>query len=152
MANTYHQVFVHIVFSVKHRASLIPKNKKEELHKYVNGVITGKNCKTIIINSMPDHIHILASLNPQISISDLVKDIKISTNKLINDNKWTRQTFKWQDGFGVFSYSKSQIAQVFKYLKEQEEHHKTHSFKREYLKFLNKYGVEYDQKYVFDLE
>lgn len=152
MANTYHQVFVHIVFSVKHRQNLIPKDKKEELHKYISGVIAGKNCKAIKINSMPDHVHILAGLNPQISISNLVKDIKISTNKFINDNKWTRQRFKWQDGFGVFSYSKSQIGRVSKYIQVQEEHHKTLSFREEYLDFLNKYGIEYDKKYVFDLE
>ena len=152
MANTYHQVFVHIVFSVKNRKNMIPGEKKEELHKYINGVITGKNCKLIIVNSMPDHIHILAGLSPTISISDLVKAIKISTNKFINDNKWTKQTFKWQDGFGVFSCGRSQINKVYKYIQKQEEHHKTYSYKEEYLKFLRRYEIEYDPKYVFDME
>lgn len=152
MANTFYQVYIHIVFSVKKRELLIPKDKKEDLHKYISGVVENKNCKMIAINSMPDHIHIFIGLHPLISISELVKDIKISSNKFINEQKWTKTKFQWQDGFGVFSYGKSQIDRVYKYVLNQDEHHKKKTFKEEYLEFLNKYGIEYKSEFVFDVE
>lgn len=152
MANTFHQVYIHIVFSVKNRECLIPKYKKEDLHKYITGVVENKNCKMIAVNSMPDHIHIFIGLHPSISISELVKDIKISSNKFIIQEKWTKTKFQWQDGFSVFSYSKSQVNKVYKYILNQEENHKKKTFKEEYLEFLNKYGIEYKNEFVFDIE
>ncbi len=152
MANTYHQLYIHIVFSVKNRECLIPKDKKENLHKYITGIVKKKNCKLIAVNSMPDHIHIFVGLNPTISIANLVKDIKLSTNKLITENQWVKKTFKWQDGYGAFSYSKSHIEKVYNYILNQEKHHKKQTFKEEYINLLNEYGLQYDKKFVFDLE
>ena len=152
MANTYHQLYIHIVFSVKYRECLIPKDKKENLHKYITGIVKKKNCKLIAVNSRPDHIHIFVGLNPTISIANLVKDIKLSTNKLITENQWVKKTFKWQDGYGAFSYSKSHIEKVYNYILNQEKHHKKQTFKEEYINLLNEYGLQYDKKFVFDLE
>lgn len=152
MANTFHQVYVQIVFSVKNRENLILPSKKEELHKYITGIIKNKNCKPIAINSMPDHIHIFIGLHPATQISELVKEIKKSTTEFIKTNMWFKTKFNWQTGYGVFSYSHSQIDRVFKYIMNQEEHHKKKTFKEEYKTFMNKYGVEYDEKYLFDID
>ena len=151
MANTFTQIYVQIVFSVKNRQALIPKNKKEELHKYITGVVQNKKCKMIAINSMPDHIHIFIGIHPKISISDLVKDIKISSNKKIKEKRWIKSKFEWQKGFGAFSYSRSQIDSVYKYIINQEEHHKKVTFKEEYVKFLEKFEINYNLKYIFDI-
>lgn len=151
MANTFTQIYIQIVFSVRKRQSLIPKSKKEELHKYITGIVQNKKCKMIAINSVPDHIHIFIGLHPSICISDLVKEIKISTNSMIKENKWTKQKFEWQDGFGAFSYSKSHIDSVYKYIMNQEKHHKKVTFKEEYINFLEKFEIEYNPKYVFDI-
>jgi REP element-mobilizing transposase RayT len=152
MANTYTQIYIQIIFSVKNRESFIPKTKKEELHKYITGIVENKKCKMLSINSVPDHIHIFIGLHPSISISELVKSIKIASNDKINDDKWIRSKFEWQGGFGAFSYSKSQIDTVCKYIQDQEEHHKHQSFREEYIQFLEKFGIEYNPKYVFDIE
>lgn len=152
MANTFTQIYIQIVFSVKNRQSLIPKTKKEELHKYITGVVQSKKCKMLAINSMPDHIHLFVGFHPTICISDLVKDIKISSNEIIREQKWIKSKFEWQDGFGAFSYSKSQVDSVCKYILNQEEHHKKVTFKEEYIIFLEKFGIGYDSKYVFDFE
>lgn len=152
MANTFQQIYIQIVFSVKNKQRLIPKVRKEELHKYITGVVQGKNCKMIAINSVPDHIHIFIGLHPAVKISDLVKDIKLSTNHLINSRGWTKQKFSWQDGFGAFSYSKSHVDNVYNYIMNQEEHHKKQTFKEEYLEFLEEHNVEYNLKYVFDID
>jgi len=124
MSNTFQQIYIQIVFSVKSRKSLIPPLKKEELHKYITGVVKEKNCLMIAVNSMPDHIHIFIGLHPTVKISDLVKDIKLSTNHLINSRGWTRERFGWQNGFGAFSYSESDIECVSNYIMNQEKHHK----------------------------
>ncbi|MCF6269067.1 MAG: IS200/IS605 family transposase [Melioribacteraceae bacterium] len=152
MANTYHQVYIHLVFSVKSRSNLIPKEKKNELHKYITGVVQNKKCKIIAINSMPDHIHIFIGLHPTIAISNLVKEIKIASTDLVKRKRWSKIKFNWQDGFGVFSHSHSQIDKVYKYIMNQEDHHKKRTFKDEYKDFMKKYGVEYDEKYLFDIE
>ena len=152
MANTFTQIYIQIVFSVKNRHSLIPKNKKEELHKYITGVVQNKKCKMLAVNSVSDHIHIFVGLHPSICVSDLVKGIKISSNEKITEKKWIKTKFEWQDGFGAFSYSKSQVDSVCKYIMNQEEHHKKVSFKEEYINFLEKFGIDYNPKYVFDIE
>ena len=150
MADTYTQLYAHIVFSVKNRQALIPIRHKPELHKYITGIITNKGQKLIQINSMPDHIHILIGMTPNVALSGLVKDIKVNSTRFINQKRWTTGQFAWQTGFGAFSYSHSQIAQVATYIKNQEVHHSHRTFREEYLEFLKRFGVAYDVKHVFD--
>ena len=150
MPNTYTQLYVQIVFTVKGRANLISSANREELHKYITGIVSNRNQKMIAIYVMPDHAHILVGLKPSISISDLVRDVKAGSSKFINDSKWIRGKFNWQEGFGAFSYSKSHLDDVIKYILNQEEHHKKQSFKEEYLDFLKKFDIEYDSNYLFE--
>ncbi len=151
MANTYTQIYIHIIFSVYGRQNLIPKGCKEELHKYITGIIQNKKQKLLAINSMPDHIHILVGLDPNIALSDLVRDIKAISSRHINENRWTIGKFSWQEGFGAFSYSRSQVNNVINYIMNQEAHHSRRSFREEYLEMLEKFNIEYDPRYVFDL-
>ena len=150
MANTYTQLYVHIVFSVKGRQALIPERHKAELHKYITGIIKNKKQKLIQINSMPDHIHILIGMTPDAALSNLVKDIKVNSTNFINQKHWTVGKFGWQEGFGAFSYSHSQIPQVAAYIENQETHHSRRTFRDEYIAFLERFGVGYDIRYVFD--
>lgn len=150
MANTYTQIYIQIVFAVKGRQNLIKKNHKDELYKYITGITRNKNQKLISINGMPDHIHILIGLKPDIALSDLIRDIKANSSKFINKKNWYMGKFNWQEGFGAFSYSRSHLNKVIKYIENQEKHHKKKSFKEEYLELLQKFCVEYKAKYVFD--
>ena len=150
MPNTYSQIYIQIVFAVKGRQNLIPKQHREELHKFITGIVQNREQKMLSIFCMPDHTHILAGLKPSISISDLVRDIKAGSSKFINDHHWLKEKFNWQEGFGAFSYSKSQIDHVIKYILNQEEHHKKVSFKEEYFEFLKEFQIEYDEKYLFE--
>ena len=150
MANTYSQIYIQIVFAVKGRQNLIRKENREELHKIITGIITNRNQKLLSVFAMTDHIHILVGLKPDISISDLVRDIKSGSSKFINDNKWNNEKFNWQEGYGAFSYSKSNLDYVVKYIQNQEEHHQKKSFKNEYLHFLEKFEIEYNEKYLFE--
>ena len=150
MPNTYTQLYVQIVFTVKGRANLISSANREELHKYITGIVSNRNQKMIAIYVMPDHAHILVGLKPSISISDLVRDVKAGSSKFIKDSKWISGKFNWQEGFGAFSYSKSHLDDVIKYILNQEEHHKKQSFKEEYLDFLKKFDIEYDSNYLFE--
>ena len=149
MANTYSQIHVQIVFAVKGRENLIKEQNREELQKYITGIINNKNQKTLAIYCMPDHTHILVGMKPNIAISDLVRDIKANSSSFITDNKWVNK-FNWQEGFGVFSYSKSQLDLVVKYILNQAEHHKKRTFREEYLDFLQKFEIDYDEKYLFE--
>jgi REP element-mobilizing transposase RayT len=149
MPNTYTQIHIHFVFAVKFRLGLIDKKWKEQLNKYITEIIQSNNHKLLAINGMSDHIHILIGMRPTQSISDLMKEVKQSSSLWINENKFTKQHFEWQEGYGAFSYSKSQIDGVVKYIKNQEEHHKKQSFKEEYLEILTKFEIEYDEKYIF---
>lgn len=149
MAGTFSQVYIQIVFAVKGRENLINRHWKEELHKYIAGIIKGKNQKSIIVNGMPDHIHAFVGLKPVMSISDLVRDIKNNSSNFINDKKFVKGKFSWQDGYGAFSYAHSQINNVYQYILNQEEHHKKKNFREEYLDFLKKFEIEYDEKYLF---
>ena len=151
MANTFHQLYVQIVFSVKKRESLIPIKHKEEIHKYITGIVKNNKCKMIAINSVEDHIHIFVGIHPTISVSNLVKDIKTSTTEFIKDKRWIKFKFNWQDGYGAFSYSRSHIDKVVKYIENQEIHHKKKSYAEEYKEFMEKFGVEYDEKYLLDI-
>ncbi|WP_374174408.1 IS200/IS605 family transposase [Flavobacterium tructae] len=150
MASTYSQLYIHIVFTVKGRRNLISKNWKDELYKYMTGIISNKGQKLIAINGMPDHIHILIGLKPDKSISDLVRDIKANSSKFINDKKWINGKFEWQNGFGAFSYSHSHLTNVIRYIENQEEHHKTKTFKKEYISFLKLFNVDFKNEYLFD--
>ena len=150
MPNTYSQIYIQIVFAVKGRQNLIAKENREELHKFITGIISNREQKLFAIFAMPDHVHILVSMKPNISISDLVRDIKAGSSKFINDNNWIRQKFNWQEGYGAFSYSKSSVDNVIKYILNQEEHHKKKSFRDEYVDFLEKFEIEYDPKYLFE--
>lgn len=150
MPNTYTQLYIQIVFTVQGRQNLIPKKHREELHKFITGIVSNRNQKLIAIFAMPDHVHVFIGIKPNISISDLVRDIKAGSSKFINDNKWVLGKFSWQEGFGAFSHSHSHIDYVVKYILNQEEHHKTKTFKEEYLDFLNKYQIDYNEKYLFD--
>ena len=150
MPNTYSQIYLHIVFAVKGRQNLIRVEIREELHKYITGIVTNRDQKLISIFCMPDHSHLLIGLKPSIAISNLVRDIKAGSSKFINDRKLVKGKFNWQEGFGVFSYSRSQIDTVIKYIQNQEKHHNKKSFKEEYIELLEKFAVEYDEKYLFD--
>lgn len=150
MSNTFTQLYVHVVFSVKNRLNSISANSKERIHKYITGFLQNKGNKVLAINSMPDHIHVFFSLNPDMSISAIVRDMKTASTKFINVNKLAKLKFQWQEGFGAFSYSNSQIDNVIKNIMNQEIHHKKKSFEEEYLEILKKYNIEYNLKYVFD--
>ncbi|QBN19102.1 IS200/IS605 family transposase [Flavobacterium nackdongense] len=149
MANTYTQIHIHFVFAVKYRLGTIQSEWKEELYKYITGITQNNSHKLLAINGMSDHIHILIGIRPAQSISDLMKDVKQSSSKWINENKLTKTHFEWQEGYGAFSYSKSQINNVIRYIQNQEEHHKTKSFLEEYLEILQNFEIEYDEKYIF---
>lgn len=150
MANTYSQLYVQIVFAVKGRQNLISKNNKDEIYKYITGIITNHKQKLIVINGMPDHIHILVGIKPDISLSDLVRDIKSNSSKFINEQKWINGKFEWQTGFGAFSYGHSQLANVIKYIENQEEHHKTKTFGEEYIAFLKLFNIDFKNEYLFE--
>lgn len=150
MSGTYSQLYIQVVFAVKGRANLISPKWKDELHKYIAGIIKGKNQKPIIVNGMPDHIHAFIGLKPSMSISYLVRDIKNNSTNFINDNKLVRGKFLWQEGYGAFSYSHSQIENVYNYILNQEKHHKKKLFSEEYFEFLKKYEIDYNEKYLFD--
>jgi len=152
MANTFTQLYIHIVFSVKLRASLIQNEWREELHKYITGIIQNQGHKVLVINSVPDHIHIFIGMKPDTSLSELVRDVKANSSKWINGKKFLKTKFQWQEGYGAFSYSHSQLDEVIHYIKEQQEHHRKRTFKEEYISFLKKYDVSYDSKYVFDID
>jgi len=150
MTNTYTQMYVQIVFAVLGRANLIAENHRVELEKYICGIVANKKCKPLAIYINPDHVHLLFGLHPTIAVSDLTRDIKANSSKFINNKQWVAGKFNWQDGFGSFSYSKSQIDGVIKYILNQPEHHKRKTFKEEYLYMLQKNEIAYDDRYLFE--
>jgi len=149
MANTYTQLYIHFVFAVQNRLSLISPQWKTDLYKYTNGIITNQGHKPFAINGMPDHIHVLVSMNPGQSPSDLMFNVKRSSSVWINQNKYVPGKFSWQEGFGAFSYGKVQIPIIAKYIENQEDHHTRQIFYDEYLDLLKEYNIEYDEKYIF---
>lgn len=149
MANTYHQIYLQFVFAVKFRQSLIPKAHKEELHKYITGLAQNRKAKLLAVHCMPDHAHLFVDFDPGVHIPDFVKEIKVESDEFINSKKWTNTHFNWQKGYGVFSYSRSQIDVVIKYILNQEKHHEKKTFKKEYIEFLEKFEVDYDERYLF---
>lgn len=149
MANTYTQIHIQFVFAVKYREGIIHASFKEELYQYISGIIKAHNHKVLAINGMSDHIHILIGMRPTQSISDLMQDIKGSSSKWINDRRFLKVKFEWQEGYGAFSYSKSHVDAAIKYIQNQEVHHKTKTFMEEYAKFLTAFEIEFDERYVF---
>ncbi len=150
MAGTYSQLYIQIVFAVKGRENIIKKSWSDELYKYISGIISGKGHKSIIVNGMPDHMHAFIGLKPSMAISDLVRDIKNNSSKFINEHRFVRGRFQWQEGYGAFSYSHSHIEDVYNYVLNQEKHHKRKTFREEYLDFLQRFELEYDDRYLFD--
>jgi REP element-mobilizing transposase RayT len=149
MANTYTQIHIQTIFTVQNRDCVIHNSWKDELYKYITGIIKKNQHKPIIINGMPDHIHILFGMRPTQSLSDLMQDIKGDSSKWLNKKGYVKCRFSWQEGFGAFSYSKSQVPKVINYINEQEKHHKKKSFIEEYNEFLRAFNVDYDERYIF---
>jgi putative transposase len=150
MPGTFSQIYIQVVFAVKGRENLIASSWKNELHQYIAGTIKGKGQKPIIVNGMPDHIHAFIGLKPVMSISDLVRDIKNNASNFVNEHKYVRGKFAWQEGYGVFSYSHSHIGNVYDYILNQEAHHQKITFKQEYLDFMKKFDVPFEEKYLFE--
>jgi REP element-mobilizing transposase RayT len=150
MANTYTQIYLQLVFSPRGHENVIPVKHKEVLQKYTTGIIQNRKHKLLTVNYMPDHVHIFIGYQPAQPLPDLLRDIKANTSKFINENKWIPGKFQWQEGYGAFSYSHSQIPDIIQYINTQEEHHKRSSFKDEYLKLLERFEVDYDPIYLFE--
>jgi REP element-mobilizing transposase RayT len=149
MANTYTQIHIQLVFAVQNRASLIKDSWKNEMYKYMTGIIQNKDHKMLQINSMPDHIHILIGLRPTQALAELVKVVKQESTNWINDQKFTPKKFNWQEGYGAFSYTKSDVPRVIKYIQNQENHHREIKFLDEYVEMLKVHEIDYDEKYLF---
>ena len=150
MPGTFSQIYIQYVFAVKGRQNLLLNPWREGVFKYMAGIIKGKNQKPIIVNGVTDHVHVFVGLKPSMSIPDLVRDVKNNSSNFINDNKFVKGKFEWQEGYGAFSYSHSQLDSVYNYILNQEDHHKKTSFRQEYISFLKKFEIEYEEKYLFD--
>ena len=150
MAGTFSQIYIQYVFAVKGRENLLQMPWRDEVFRYIAGIIKSKQQKPIIVNGVSDHVHVFVGLKPSMPISDLVRDIKNNSSKFINEQKFVKGKFSWQDGYGAFSYSHSQIENVYQYILNQEEHHRKKTFKDEYIEFLQKFGIEFNEKYLFD--
>jgi putative transposase len=144
------QMYVQLVFAVGHRESVLSESIRPRIFEYISGIITSQKHKSIIVNGVSDHVHILLGLNPAISVSDTVHDIKRGSTLFINENKLVCGKFFWQEGYGGFTYSRSQLDRVYKYIENQVAHHAKRSFRDEYLATLNKYDIEYDPRYLFE--
>lgn len=149
-SSTFSQIYIQLVFAVKGRASLVLPQWEDELYKYITGVIQNKEQKLLAINGMPDHIHILIGMKPTCCLSDLVREIKKSSNVFINEKGFVKGKFEWQSGFGAFSYSHSSLDNVIKYIQNQKTHHNSKTFKNEYKDFLQKFQVEFRDEYLFE--
>ena len=149
MANTYTQIYIQVVFAVEGRQCLVRPEWKEELHKYITGIVTTQKQKLLAIHSMPDHTHLLIGQKPNIELSDLVGDVKTGSTNFINRKQWVPGRFSWQEGFGAFSYSHSQLTTVIRYIQNQERHHAHRTFREEYLSLLDKFEVPHEDRYIF---
>ena len=149
MANTYHQIYLQTVFAVKYRKAVLHKEWRSQLFAVIGTLINEANCKTIIVNGVEDHVHCLVGLKPIVSVSELMKSVKAKSSKYINDHSLTKSRFEWQEGYGVFSYGQSQVDKVYKYIQNQEVHHQKQTFLKEYMQFLEKFKVDYDEQYIF---
>ncbi|MEA5425728.1 IS200/IS605 family transposase [Arcicella lustrica] len=150
MAGTFSQIYIQVVFAVRSRNSLIHSTWEEELYKYISGICKNKGQKLLAINGMPDHIHILIGLKPSSCLSDLVREIKKSSNDFINEKRFTTSKFQWQEGYGAFSHSHSALDNIISYINNQKEHHQKHTFKEEYISFLKKFEIAFKDEYLFE--
>ena len=150
MPGTYSQIYIQIIFAVKGRESLIAQDWEERLYKYITGIVQKKEQKMLAINGMPDHIHFFIGMHPSCCLSDLVREVKKSSNDFIKENKLSKFSFAWQEGYGAFSYSHSQLDNVIAYIMNQKEHHREKTFKEEYNGILKKFNIQYEEKYLFD--
>jgi putative transposase len=150
MANTYHQIYIQTVFAVKYRNAVIDKTWRSELLGVIGNLINENNCKTILVNGVEDHIHCFFGVKPVVSISEVMKNVKAKSSKYVNDHKLTPQRFEWQIGFGAFSYHHSMVDTIYKYILNQEEHHKKVTFRKEYNKLLDEFKIDYDERYIFE--
>lgn len=149
MANTYTQIYIQVVFAVEGRQSLVRREWKEELQRYMTGIVTAQGQKLLAIHCMPDHTHVLIGLKPNLALSDLVGDIKTGSTNFINRQRWVAGRFHWQEGFGAFSYSHSHLTTVIRYIQNQEQHHARKTFRDEYLALLDKFEVPHEDRYIF---
>ncbi|WP_423820364.1 IS200/IS605 family transposase [Salinimicrobium sp. TIG7-5_MAKvit] len=149
MADTYSKIYIYVIFAVKGRHSLISKNWDDELYSYITGIVKNKGQKLLRINGMPDHLHLLIGIKPDLSLSSLIRDIKSNSSRFINEKGWINGKFEWQQGFGAFSLGHSQLTSAITYIENQKEHHKKSTFQDEYENFLKKYNVEYKPQYLF---
>ena len=149
MANTYTQIHIQAIFAVQNRQCLIHEEWEVELYKYITGIIQKNGHKLLQINGMSDHVHIFFGMRPKQALSDLMKNVKESSSKWINNRGFLRHHFSWQEGFGGFSYAKSQVPTIIRYIQNQEEHHKKQSFIEEYLSFLEEFEIDFDERYIF---
>ena len=147
---SYTQLYIQLVFAVRNRKALLTKEIRSRVFEYMSGIITTQGHKSIIVNGVSDHVHIFLGLNPKVSISDTVHGVKRSISLFIKEEKLSRFHFTWQDGYGAFSYSKSSIGNVYRYIENQEKHHQNNTFRKEYLKYLKDFDIEYDERYLFD--
>lgn len=150
MGNTFSQVYLHIVFGVKFREALIRPHWKNELCKYITAIVRNEGHRLLSINGTEDHLHILIGFVPKGSISELVKQIKGYSSKWINENRFCPRRFRWQEGYGVFSYNQSHISRIINYIENQETHHAKRSFREEFVGFLDLYRIEYQENYLPD--
>jgi len=148
--STYSQIYIQVVFAVKGRESLINASWEEELYKYISGILKNKDQKMLAINGMPDHIHFLIGMKPSCCLSDLVREIKKSSNDFIKEKNFCKHKFQWQEGFGAFSYSHSNLDNVIGYIQNQKEHHRKKTFRDEYIDFLTKFEIEFKNEYLFE--
>jgi len=150
MAGTFSQLYIQVVFAVHGRQKLIHKSWSQDLNKYISGIINAKKQKSIIVNGMPDHIHAFIGLQPSTALSDVVRDIKCNSTNFINNQRFVRGKFSWQEGFGAFSYSQSHIKHVYDYILHQEKEHATRTFKEEYIDLMDRFQIKYDERFLFD--
>lgn len=149
MANTYSQIDLHVVFAVEGRQNSIRPEHNDELQKYITGIVSGQGQKLIAINNMPDHVHLLIGLKPDMALSNLVRDVKAGSSGFIKRKQWVAGRFAWREGFGAFSYARAQLDSVIAYIQNQQQHHAKKTFRGEYVELLEKFGVAYDRRFIF---
>jgi putative transposase len=149
VANTYTQIHLQFVFAVQFRATLIQDEWKDELYKYMTGIVQAHKHKLIIVNGMPDHVHMLVGMRPTQSVSELLQDVKGSSSLWVNERRLTKGRFQWQQGFCAISYSKKDLPNVIEYIQNQQQHHHQKTFMEEYRNLLNEFEIEFDERYIF---
>ena len=150
MANTYTQINIQSVFAVKGRENILKENFREDLFRYISGILRQKGTFPLAVNGWKDHVHIFFELPPVLSVSDILREVKASSSKWINENRFVPGRFEWQEGYSAFSYSRSQRDGIIKYIIGQKEHHRTRTFREEYMDLLKEFEMEYDARYLFE--